>query len=78
MPGPINMPSKPWPQDTWEVTVLEDGRIKITTGPTSAAIHTTAEQFLGEINRLAGGPVVRERRPGARPNHSHHGNHHHH
>lgn len=62
MPGPINAPSPG--RDEWIVEVLEDGRIKITTGATSPAIHTTADKLLAEINRLAGGEVQRERRKG--------------
>jgi len=79
MPGPLYMPKPGNPgTDEWEIEILEDGRIKITTGATSPAIHTTAEKLLGEINKLAGGEVTRERRPGARHEHGHHGHHHRH
>jgi hypothetical protein len=77
MPGPIFMGNNSKP-DTWEIEVLDDGRLKVTTGPTSPAIHTTAEKLLADINRLMGGEVTKQRRPGAHHDHGHdhgHGNH---
>lgn len=78
--GPIGGSSAGLPPrlpDTWTVEILDDGRIKIVTGPTSPAIHTTAEKMLGEINRLMGGEVKRTHRPDARTHSHHHGGHHH-
>lgn len=59
--------------DTWEVEILEDGRLKITTGPTSPAVHTTAEKLMSTINTMMGGEVERTRRPGAKHDHHDHG-----
>ena len=73
MGGPIHMGNKGPGKDTWEVEVLEDGRLKITTGPTSPAIHTTAEKFLADINATMGGEVTRQRRAGAHGHDHDHG-----
>lgn len=50
--------------DELEVTILPDGRIKITTSRFSPALHVTAEQFLANVYKLAGGKVDAKHRPG--------------
>ena len=50
------------PNDTIKVEILEDGRLKITTDPISAANHTTAERLLQAIAQA--GPTTRERKAG--------------
>lgn len=58
--------------DTIQIEILEDGTIKITTDPVSAANHQTAEQFLKDIATLAGGPSTRARRTDRAHHHHHH------
>lgn len=41
--------------DQIKITILEDGTISIDTGAISGANHASADQFLGEIAKLAGG-----------------------
>lgn len=41
--------------DQIKITVLEDGTISIDTGAISGANHASADQFLNEIAKLAGG-----------------------
>lgn len=44
--------------NTFQVEVLADGRIKITSpGGFSPEIHASADEFLAMIQELAGGPV---------------------
>ena len=61
--------------DTIDIQILEDGTIKSTTDPISAANHQTAEQFMRDLTTLTGGPTKRERRAGT--THTHHHHHHH-
>lgn len=70
MPGPMFAGGSPG-KDTWDIEILPDGRIKITTGPTSPAIHTSAERLLADVTNAMGGEVTRVRRPGARHDHGH-------
>jgi len=64
------------------VEILPDGTIKTTVvGSIDAANHDSAESFLRDVARLAGGPTVREAREGAEHTHHHHhedGTHHSH
>lgn len=63
--------------DTITVEILPDGTIKTETDTVSAANHTTAEGFLKEMFRLAGGKTeVRFKRPVPIVEGAHH--HHHH
>lgn len=41
--------------DRIKITVLDDGQIKIETPGISGANHCSADELLGEIERLAGG-----------------------
>jgi hypothetical protein len=41
--------------DEIEITILDDGTIKVTTNKVSAANHASADAFLREMARLAGG-----------------------
>lgn len=50
--------------DEIEVTILPDGRIKLTTSRFSPALHVNAEQFLANVVKLAGGAVDRKHKPG--------------
>ena len=68
--------------DKMTIEILRDGTIKTTVvGEISPASHDSAESFLRDVSRLAGGPTVREAREGADPHHHHHhdeGHHHSH
>jgi hypothetical protein len=57
--------------DILKITILDDGTIKTETDPISAANHSSAEAFLSDVTKLAGGPVERKRKAG------HHHHHHH-
>lgn len=58
--------------DTWTVTVLPDGMVKIETDGVSQANHLSAENAIAEINRLLGGQTETvQKRKGH--THSHHG-----
>lgn len=49
--------------DRFEIEILADGTIKMSTGPVSAAGHFSAESFLRGVNLAAGGlPADRRRR----------------
>ena len=50
--------------DQVEITILEDGTIKVESGRISAANHMNAETFLREMSRLAGGPVTVRKKHG--------------
>ena len=58
--------------DTLNITILEDGTIKVETDKVSPANHMNAEQFLKFCAERAGGKTDRQRR-----GHTH-GEHHHH
>ena len=66
-------------EDVMKVTILEDGRIKTVSDPISKANHSSAEAFLLEVARLAGGPTTREKRTDVhRHPHTHEEETHHH
>lgn len=46
-------------EDSIEIEILADGTIKVTTDQISPANHISADQFLREIERLAGGEVTK-------------------
>jgi hypothetical protein len=51
------------PADRFEIEILPDGTIKMSTGAVSAAGHFSAEAFLKGVNLAAGGiPADRRRR----------------
>jgi hypothetical protein len=57
--------------DEITVEILEDGTVKSTTNPVSAANHSTAEGFLKGIADLAGGETKREKRKDVKHEHTH-------
>lgn len=69
--------------DDIAIEILEDGTIKVTTNPVSGPNHASAEAFLREMSKLAGGETTRTRRSDAHTHqhghiHSHDGGHTHH
>jgi len=54
--------TKPYSKDKIQIEVLADGTIKTTTDKISAANHASAEMFLLNMARAAGGLVTRIRR----------------
>ena len=48
--------------DTLQITILEDGTIKVLTDQVSGPNHANAEQFLQLIEKLSGGESSRQRR----------------
>lgn len=63
--------------DTITIEILADGTIKIETDEVSLANHTNAENFLREMNKLAGGPTAIRHKHAGKPGHGHshgHGN----
>lgn len=57
-------------KDELQIEILEDGTIKTTTDHFSAAHHGSAEEFLAEVTRQAGGAMQRQKR-GHRHTHTH-------
>jgi hypothetical protein len=57
--------------DTLTIEILDDGTIKTTSDVVSAANHQSAEQFLKDIARLAGGETTREARKDVKQGHVH-------
>lgn len=49
--------------DEIEIEILDDGRVKVTTGKIGPANHINADQFVGTIQSLMGGPVERKKNP---------------
>lgn len=49
--------------DELQITILEDGTIRTESGTFSPANHQSAEEFLGEVTRQAGGAMQRTKRP---------------
>jgi hypothetical protein len=50
--------------DAMNIEVLEDGSLRIDTGPISAVNHTTAEAFLRNISQACGGKQERRHKHG--------------
>ena len=48
-------------EDIIEIEVLEDGTIKVTTDQISPANHMSADQFLKQIEQLAGGEITKQK-----------------
>ncbi len=61
--------------DIIDIEILPDGTIKTSTDKVSMPNHATAEQFLRDIAKLAGGKVERKRKQGFAHQHEH--EHHH-
>lgn len=58
--------------DELEITILPDGRIKIETSRFSPALHVSAERFLANVYKLAGGKLESKHKPGGHGHtHSH-------
>jgi len=64
--------------DQIEIEILPDGTIKTSTDRVSMPNHATAEAFLRDMARLAGGQVKRERKQGVVHTYAHHHGHEHH
>ena len=60
--------------DIMEISILDDGTIRVETDKISGPQHLNAEQFLKRIGDLAGGGVTRNRR-GHVHGHDHHHDH---
>jgi hypothetical protein len=54
------------------IEILLNGQIKTTTDAVSAPNHSSAEAFLRDVAKLAGGETTRERRKDVNPAHHHH------
>ena len=63
-------------QDNIQIDILEDGTIKVTTDAVSPANHLSADKFLAEMQRMAGGEHKQTRRPKGRMHHHHHSHNH--
>lgn len=63
-----------------EITIhfLPDGGVKIVTDKVSEAGHVRAERALGEIQRLLGGKVTKQKRSQGHHHHEHHSHDHEH
>ena len=48
--------------DKMEIEILADGTIRTTTDRISAPVHASADAFLADVARLAGGDVTKTRR----------------
>jgi hypothetical protein len=59
--------------DKFEIEILEDGTIKITTDKVSAANHTNADGLIRELIKEAGGVAERTKRGGHIHEHEHDG-----
>ena len=65
--------------DNINVTILEDGTIKVETDEVGQANHMNAEKFLAFMARLAGGQTETIRKPHSHGQHTHvHGHSHSH
>lgn len=67
--------------DTIDVEILQDGTIKSSTDQISQANHATADNFLAEMFRLAGGKTeiqFKRAMPVHEHGHHHHDHNHHH
>lgn len=58
-------------EDIIDIEILPDGTIKATTPKISAANHQSADQFMVELGRLAGGATKVTRRSGHTHTHAH-------
>jgi hypothetical protein len=59
--------------DDITIEILEDGRIKVTTGAIGATNHTTADRLLRDMIQLAGGKVETVKNREGHHHHHHHG-----
>lgn len=63
------------PQDTIDIEILPDGRLKVTTDQISPANHVSADELLKGLDRLCGGGSVRQKRARAHAHQHAHGEH---
>lgn len=61
--------------DEIRIEIMEDGRIKMDSDRISQPSHASAEAFVREVSRLAGGKT--ERKAKTKHSHGHHGAHSH-
>lgn len=63
--------------DTLEIEILADGTIKVSADKVSLPNHSSAEQFVREVAREAGGTTTRKskHRHGTHGHHTHEGEH---
>lgn len=59
-------------EDRMTITILPDGTIKTIVDGISGANHASADAFVGEVDRLAGGDVVVNKRGDQVHEHGHH------
>lgn len=59
--------------DRITITILEDGTIKTETDEVSNGNHQSAEGFLRDVGKLAGGIIERKKKAGHTHTHSHNG-----
>lgn len=57
--------------DRIDITILEDGTIKSSADKISAPNHSSAEAFLAQVAKLAGGTSKRVRKGAAQQAHTH-------
>jgi hypothetical protein len=50
--------------DQIKIEILEDGQISIETDKISGKNHASADEFLAEIEKLAGGPILKQKKKG--------------
>jgi len=65
-------------EDQLEIEITDEGLIKISADKISAANHLNAEQFLRNVQELAGGKVTRKHKGAAKGHEHSHGHEHHH
>jgi hypothetical protein len=58
-------------QDEIKITILPDGTIKVSTDEISPDNHLSADRFVREMSRLAGGETTIEAKHGQTHSHNH-------
>lgn len=71
-PSPQKSPQK---SDDIQIEILDDGTVKITTDPISAANHVNADAFLAALGKMLGGATEVKSRGKTVNAHSHAGTH---
>jgi len=59
--------------DTMNIEILEDGTISVSTDKISDTNHVSADEFLKEVEKLAGGTRTTAKRKNHYHTHVHHG-----
>ena len=52
--------------DRIEIEILEDGEIRFSTDSISKKNHTSADEFFAQVEKLAGGEVVKQKKKALR------------